>query len=191
MNWETYLALGDSITIGARTYLGYPENTGSFLENRLSKKWNIVNYAVSGFTAIDLARYIDVNYANFKAQNPSITSILIGTNDLKIGTSLENFEIALNQVIVKAKIFTQNSNVILIQIPKLQKGIMYPYTIEMNSKILEFNQLILSLADQQQLKTLALKVNEEHFLDGVHLNEYGVKAIGEQVSQFILKERGL
>jgi len=191
MNWETYIALGDSITIGARTYLGYPETAGSILEKTLSKQWNIVNHAVSGFTAIELARYIDSNYCNLKEQQSSITSILIGTNDIKSGTTVEDFEIALTQVIIKAKILTQNSNVLLIQIPELQIGIMYPYNIEMNSKVVEFNQSIISLAGKHHLKTIALDINKEHFLDGVHLNEHGVRAVSKQITSYILSDRGL
>jgi lysophospholipase L1-like esterase len=190
MNWETYLALGDSITIGARTYLGYPEIAGAILEETLSKQWNIVNLAVSGFTGIELVRHIDTNYCNLKEQKSSITSILIGTNDVKLGTTLEDFEVALKQIIIKAKVLTQNANVLLIQIPELQKGIMYPYNIEMNSKVVEFNQSIVSLAEKYQLKTLALTVNQEHFLDGVHLNQDGVKTVAKQISNFILSERG-
>lgn len=191
MNWETYIALGDSITIGARTYLGYPEFTGAILEDTLSKDWNVINCAVSGFTAIDLARYIDNNYSNLVQHKSSITTILIGTNDLKSGTSLNDYEIALSQIIVKSKILTQNSNVVILKIPELQEGIMYPYNIEMNAKVAELNKSIENLAKKHNVKTLSLNVKKEDFFDGVHLNNTGVKNIGYQVSSFILSERGI
>ncbi|MFT7613488.1 MAG: lysophospholipase L1-like esterase [Parvicellaceae bacterium] len=191
MNWETYIALGDSITIGARTYLGYPEFTGTILEGRLSKEWNVVNCAESGFTAIELARYIDNNYSSLTKHRSSITTILIGTNDLKSGTSQQNFEIALTQIIIKSKILTQNSNVVLLMIPELQEGIMYPYNIEMNSKVAELNQSIEKLAKKHNVKTLSLKVEKEDFFDGVHLSDTGVENIGRQVSNYILSERGI
>ena len=38
MNWETLLAFGDSITYGARSYLGYPEICGDILGGKLDKK---------------------------------------------------------------------------------------------------------------------------------------------------------
>lgn len=191
MNWETYIAFGDSITIGARTYLGYPELTGAILEDRLSKQWNVINCSVSGFTAIELARYIDKNYSNLIQHKSSITTILIGTNDLKSGTSQQNFEIALTQIIIKSKILTQNSNVVLLMIPELQEGIMYPYNIEMNSKVAELNKSIEKLAKKHNVKTLSLEVEKENFFDGVHLNDSGVDNIGKQVSNFILSERGI
>lgn len=191
MNWETYIAFGDSITIGARTYLGYPELTGAILEDRLSKQWNVINCSVSGFTAIELARYIDKNYSNLIQHKSSITTILIGTNDLKSGTSQQNFEIALTQIIIKSKILTQNSNVVLLMIPELQEGIMYPYNIEMNSKVAELNKSIEKLAKKHNVRTLSLEVEKENFFDGVHLNDSGVDNIGKQVSNFILSERGI
>lgn len=191
MNWETYLALGDSITIGARSYLGYPEIAGATLEHKLAKQWNVINCAVSGYTAMDLGRLIDARCAHLQAQPPSITTILIGTNDIKAGTDLESFEIALTQIIVKAKILTQHANVVLIQIPLFQKGVMYPYNVSMNSAVEDFNRSILKLAENHNLKSLSLDLSEEDFFDGVHLNDKGSKNGGLQVANFILHERGL
>lgn len=190
MNWETYIAFGDSITFGARTYLGYPEVTGSYLAKAMQKDWNIINQATNGFTAIDLARYINDNYTNLKNQQSSMTSILIGTNDVKRGTSLLDFEIALEQVVIKSKIITQNANVVLIQIPDLKKGIMYPYNLSMNDQIAEFNELIIKLALNQKVKCIKVDLKEEHFLDGVHLNALGIQIFGQQVANFILSEHG-
>ena len=191
MNWETYIAFGDSITIGARTYLGYPEFAGAILEDDLSKEWNVVNCAVSGYTAIELSRHIDNNYCNLIKHRSSITTILIGTNDAKSGTSQKNFEIALNQILIKSKLLTENSNVVLLMIPELKKGVMYPYNIEMNSKITELNQSIEKLAKKHEVKILSLKVEKDDFFDGVHLSELGVENFGKQVSSFILSERGI
>lgn len=191
MNWETYIAFGDSITIGSRTYLGYPEFAGSILEDSLSKEWNVINCAVSGFTAIELARFIDSNYSNLEKHSSSITTILIGTNDLKCGTSQRNFEIALTQIIIKSKLLTQNSNVVLMMIPELQEGVMYPYNFEMNSKVALLNQSIQKLAKRHNIKTLSLKVEKDDFFDGVHLNDTGNENIGKQIAGFILSERGI
>lgn len=191
MNWETYIAFGDSITIGARSYLGYPEVAGDKLEKTLSKQWNVINCAKSGITAIELARLIDLNYANLAQHQSSITTILIGTNDVKNDVPVAHYEVALNQIIIKAKLLTQRSNVVLIEIPALRNGIMYPYTIEMNAAISAYNKSIQRLAEKHQLKYLALDLNETHFYDGVHLNASGVECAGEQITNFILKERGL
>jgi lysophospholipase L1-like esterase len=191
MNWETYLAFGDSITIGARTYLGYPELVGDALSLHLSKQWNVINHSVSGFKAIDLARHIDKHFFSLKETRSSITSILIGTNDIKEQTSLEDFTIALNQIILKSKLLTINGNVIIFAIPEFHKGISYPYSIGMNENIARFNAEIKKLAAQHNIRMLELNHNDEDFLDGVHLNGTGIETFSSQITRYILKDKGI
>jgi len=191
MNWETYIAFGDSITIGARTYLGYPELVGSLLEKRLSKQWNVINHSVSGYKAIDLARHIDTHFSSLREHNASISSILIGTNDIKENTSLEDFIIALNQVMIKTKLLTVNKNIIVFTIPEFHKGIMYPYSIAMNETVSAFNEAIRALAEQHGLRVVKLDHDESDFLDGVHLNRDGIATFARQISGYILKDRGI
>lgn len=191
MNWETYIAFGDSITIGARTYLGYPELVGNKLSDRLNKQWNVINHSVSGFKAIDLARSIDKHFSSLQEHKSSITSILIGTNDIKEKTSVEDFKIALNQIIIKTKLLTTNKNVILFLIPEFHKGIMYPYSIEMNETISVFNKAISQLAQNHDLRMLELNHTEKDFLDGVHLNQSGIENFSDQISKYILKDKGM
>ena len=191
MNWETYIAFGDSITIGARTYLGYPELVGKKLGEKINKEWNVINHSVSGYKAIDLARHIDLSYSSLIQHKASLTSILIGTNDIKENTSLEDFNVALNQVIIKAKLLTTNKNVVIFTIPEFYKGIMYPYTIDMNDKIIAFNESINSLANKHTIRVLTLEHTENDFLDGVHLNGQGIENFANQITKFILKDRGI
>jgi lysophospholipase L1-like esterase len=191
MNWETYIAFGDSITIGARTYLGYPELVGNKLSIELSKQWNVINHSVSGFKAIDLARYIDTHFSSLKEQNASITSILIGTNDIKEKTPMEDFRIALNQVILKTKLLTINKNVVIFAIPEFHKGIMYPYSIDMNTAISTFNETIGELAQLHGIRMVELRHSEQDFLDGVHLNRSGIEHFSTQISTYILKDKGI
>lgn len=191
MNWETYIAYGDSITIGARTYLGYPELVGNSLSNHLSKQWNVINHAVSGYKAIDLCRYIDKYYSILKDQQSSISTILIGTNDIKEHTRPEDFRIALTQVIIKVKLLTVNKNVIILSIPEFHQGIMYPYSIGMNEQIREFNHIIKHLAEQHRIRFLELLHTASDFVDGVHLNNKGIETFSNQLTATILKDKGV
>lgn len=191
MNWETYTAYGDSITIGARTYLGYPELVGNSLSNHLSKQWNVINHAVSGYKAIDLARYIDKYFSTLKENQSSISTILIGTNDIKENTRIEDFKIALDQVILKVKLLTVNKNVIILSIPEFHPGIMYPYSISMNEVIKKFNLEIKEAADHHHIRSLDIKHAPDDFLDGVHLNNKGLETFSNQLSAYILKDKGL
>jgi lysophospholipase L1-like esterase len=191
MNWETYAALGDSITIGARTYLGYPEAAGNILSAHLSKQWNVINHSVCGYKAIDLARHIDRHFCMLKECNPSVTTILIGTNDIKEHTSPEEYRMALDQVIVKARLFTMNENVVLLTIPHFPKGVCYPYRMEMNEDIVKLNAEVRLLAAQHHSRLLELSHDEADFTDGVHLSNKGVRTFAQQVSAFILNDKGV
>ena len=90
MNWETYISIGDSITKGARTYLSYPEKVASGLKNNLNKNWNLINISENGYNVIDVLRLIDKNYNAITNQLSGISTILIGTNDAKNNTSLQD-----------------------------------------------------------------------------------------------------
>lgn len=191
MNWETFIAYGDSITKGARTYFGYPELLGNSLSKILSKQWNVVNHSVNGYKAIDLARHIDHHFDSLKECNASISTILIGTNDIKENTDIEDFKIALKQIILKVKLLTVNRNVIIFAIPEFQKGIMYPYIIGMNENIRIYNSSIKEIAIQNSIRFIELSYSELDFFDGVHLNRIGIENFANQILEFILNDKGI
>lgn len=191
MNWETYIAYGDSITKGARTYLGYPELLGNSLSKILSKQWIVVNHSVSGYKAIDLVRFIDLYFNSLKEYNASISTILIGTNDIKENTNIEDFKIALNQIILKVKLLTVNKNVVILTIPEFHKGIMYPFLFEMNENIRAYNSVIKELATLHSIRWLEINHSEQDFFDGVHLNRNGIDNFSNQILKFILNDKGI
>jgi lysophospholipase L1-like esterase len=191
MNWETYIAFGDSITIGARSYLGYPEYISNILESQTKKNWNVINHAVSGYTAIDLARSIDINIHTLKESGPSICSLLIGTNDIKSNTGIDDFEIAFNQVLIKIKLIIIPRQIKVFEIPKFPRGIMYPYTFEMNDKIPLFNDVIRKLAALHEIPCHPIHFEMEELYDGVHLNKDGCQSFAQYISSLILNDRGI
>ena len=191
MNWETIMTLGDSITIGARSVLGYPEYCGDFLASKTAKNWNVVNHAVSGYTSIDLCRSVTQNFVNLQSFKPEVITILVGTNDLKKNISLEDFQIAYKQLIIKSRLIIRNSNIILLQIPELMQGVMLPYSISMNQNLKKYNDIIEDLASQMGIMTEKFDAKPEHFYDGVHLNDSGCKIWGEQLGNFVLNHRFL
>ena len=189
MNWETILCLGDSITIGSRSYLGYPEYCSAELAEETTKSWNVVNCAVSGFTVIDLVRHVDLNWTNIKDQEPLLASIMIGTNDLKSKTPIEEFEIAYTLLVLKTKLLTGSKHIILNKIPLLQSGVMLPYNLEMNETVHSYNEFIEQLAQKEDLILNSMPESNDLFLDGVHLNDVGSKIWGKKLANRILELR--
>jgi lysophospholipase L1-like esterase len=190
MNWETLLALGDSITYGARSYLGYPEICGHILSEKLDKKWHVINHSTNGYTTIDLARSLNHVMNDYKTLYPSIITAMIGTNDIKMKVSIENFKIAYNLLITKLRLLSVNNNVLLLKIPPIATKVFYPYNYSMNESIAEFNLYIEKLSMENGLRTVELNLNEDDFFDGVHLNEKGSNAVAFQIAEIILRDKG-
>ncbi len=191
MNWETLICFGDSITAGARSYLGYPEYTGNVLSGKLNKEWNIINYSANGLTTIGLVRSINEKFSSLKSFDASMISVLIGTNDLKENIPEEEFAIAYAQLVVKLRLVCRNNHIVLIKIPQFPAGIMYPYHLNMNEQLTRFNKVIESIAQKHQLKLLAFELSADQFYDGVHLNEAGSRNCGSQLAKFILEDKGI
>ncbi len=190
MNWETLLCLGDSITFGARSYLGYPEICGSVLEKKLEKKWNVINHATNGFTTIDLVRSLNPELISYKQVFPSLISIMIGTNDIKNKTAISDFEIAYRQLLVKATLFSVNNNIVCLKIPRFTNKVFYPYHYDMNTKVKEFNLLIEKLAAEHGCRHFELNLSDDDFYDGVHFSSKGSTTAGHQLASYILKDKG-
>lgn len=191
MNWETLICFGDSITAGARSYLGYPEYAGNLLTGKLNKDWNIINYSANGLTTIGLVRSVNEQLSSLRCYDASMISVLIGTNDLKENITQEEFSIAYSQLVVKLKLICSSNHIVLIKIPRFIAGIMYPYHINMNEKLDQFNSVIEDIARKQKLKLFEFNISSEDFFDGVHLNESGSRKCGSQLAQFILSDKGI
>lgn len=191
MNWETLLSFGDSITFGARSYLSYPEICCDILSNKMNKSWHIVNHATNGFTTIDLCRSINPQLNNYKVLFPSIITVMIGTNDIKMNVNLEEFRIAYQQLIVKLKLLSVNNNIIVIKIPRITTNVFYPYNFSMNKKIIEFNGCIEELCKENSLRYIEFNFLDDDYYDGVHLNPKGCRTSGYQLANLILKDKGI
>ena len=191
MNWETLLSFGDSITFGARSYLGYPEICGNILSDKLGKEWHVINHATNGFTTMDLIRSINPELTNYKNCYPSIITVMIGTNDIKAGVSTDDFCIAYRQLVVKLRLMSINNNILLLKIPRFTKKVFYPYNFSMNEKVEEFNSCIEKLGGDFNLRGFEFDFSDDDFYDGVHLNARGCLTAATQLTALILKDKGI
>jgi lysophospholipase L1-like esterase len=87
MNYQNIVCYGDSQTNGARTYTSYPHYLALELEKRDGKLWNVIERAVSGYTAKDLLKMIQMDNIPDCIQ----ACVMIGTNDCKISTDYKVF----------------------------------------------------------------------------------------------------
>ena len=191
MNWETLVCFGDSITAGARTYLGYPEYSADFLQREIGNSWNILNIAVNGFTSCDLLRKITTDGNNIEQYNPNFFTLLIGTNDVKKSTPINEFRIAYDLLVLKILLLAKHKNGIIISIPKFRRGLKFPYKYDMNTKVNEYNKTIADIGRKYDLEVLDLDLDDEDFFDGIHLNEKGSIKVAVQITNYILKKKDL
>jgi lysophospholipase L1-like esterase len=94
----TYLALGDSYTIGtgaSHESRNFPSLIAARIEAAAHRRVELMNPAVNGFTTIDLIAkelgYID-------DLKPDLVSVLIGVNDLVQGRTIEQYRESLVEI---------------------------------------------------------------------------------------------
>ena len=191
MNWETLLCWGDSITIGSRSYLCYPEYAAQSLATSTDRQWHAITHAVCGYTTCDLNRSLAPELGKMKDLAPGLLTIMIGTNDLKSPTAIEPFRIAYSQLLIKARLVCSPNQILLFEIPELRTGVMYPYLVSMNATVKKYNAVIREMADQFGVRTMQADLEDRHLFDGVHLNETGSEHVGSQLAAKVLEDRGL
>jgi acyl-CoA thioesterase-1 len=94
----TYLALGDSYTIGtgaSHESRNFPSLLAAKVEAATGREVRLVNPAVNGFTTIDVL----VREVGFIQElEPDLISVLIGVNDLVRGRSLDAYRESLDDI---------------------------------------------------------------------------------------------
>lgn len=150
-----------------------------------------MNFSSNGITVNELNKLVTQNFAALSACNSSLVVVLIGTNDAKEHTNEEDFKIAYNQLLIKAKLLAQNKNVLVIKLPQFQKGIMLPYQLSMNEYVDRYNETISELVKKHNTFFTEIKCGPEHFFDGVHLNKAGALHFATGISELILSKRGI
>ncbi len=112
---KTYLALGDSYTIGEQVLLeeNFPHQTVALLNGKLSTPQII---ATTGWTTDEL--YAAINTANITTTF-DIVSLLIGVNNQYRERTINNFEIEFEHLLQRAIAFANNTSthVVVLSIP--------------------------------------------------------------------------
>lgn len=115
---KTYLALGDSYTIGEQVMLheSFAYQTVQLLRNKNIQITSPEIIAKTGWTTDELIATID--QTTFLKQYDFV-SLLIGVNNQYRGRTIENFEIEFENLLKKAIVFAGNNakNVFVLSIP--------------------------------------------------------------------------
>lgn len=155
-NWNSYVALGDSLTFGvgvsdpAQTF---PADFGELLYQKQS--FHYYNLGIPGAKTDQL---INIELPKMEKLDPKIITLLIGINDVldmqPADKFQKNYQLILDQI-------TKNSQtkVIILNIPDLvnNKVMLPPYNYLVDLRIRQFNSIIALLISEKQKSFTNLK----------------------------------
>ena len=187
---KTYLALGDSYTIGEQVLLteSFPYQTGKLLRNKNIEIVAPEIIAKTGWTTDELNAAIQ---AHTFLKEYDIVSLLIGVNNQYRGKAVDEYEIEFENLLKQAILFAGNksTNVFVLSIPDW--GVT-PYAIEKDgakiaNEIDRYNAACKKITLQHNCTfidiTIAQRVDADNAemlaIDGLHPSgkEYGKWAI--------------
>ncbi len=147
INYSVYSAFGDSITQGYDTSVSYFNKVSSFLKEKYNTQ--SFNDGVGGNTTYNLLQRINGELQN---QNPTLVTLMIGTNDLRLGTKQnpaitpleykQNLIQILNTINPSAK-----RTVIIFLIPYLENFNFPLYSAGSYQRLEQFNNIIIGVAN--------------------------------------------
>jgi len=184
--YEKMICYGDSLTVGARSSVGYPEVVAYLLTQSSGRSWMVCNESVNGDTAVDLLRRIDQNSHSYA--DAAYASLLIGTNDTKpsVRTEVAEFEMLYEQILWRLQI--KHAHVFLFTIPNMWAPVCSPYGSKCGEWIDSYNGVIAHHAELVGLPLIALDgLPKTVFADGVHFNLKGAWKVAAKLATEIMK----
>ena len=153
-----YVALGDSLTSGVGLSQ-YEESFPYLLAEKLvqTKKTKVAlqDFSYPGARTSDL---INDQLERALASQADIITILIGTNDVHGGISLEDFEKNYHYILAEL-VQKSSAQIYLLALPDIgsNKLLLPPYNYYFRQQTQKFNQVIKKLADSYQLTYIDLE----------------------------------
>lgn len=203
-NGITYVALGDSLTVGAGalSIRGFVKPYAKFTERALNTRVNVTNFAKKGMKSQYLTSLVMHNqHVRYALAQANVITITIGGNNLlhanRIVQSTQNFQTfqaTIDQVCKDVKL-------VLSEIKKLKTSSPIPYIVRVigiynpyphltysNYWVSQFNSNISSIASSEQFKYVdiasVLNQNQQLIsLDKLHPNSQGYQLIAQQLVQ--------
>jgi len=187
MIYQNVLCIGDSQTSGARTYFGYPEALAEVLGERTGVIWSCINAGVAQETLIQIYRRTQSLVREF--DDVFIVCLLAGCNDTRMDrrTGIRDFEMIYRQLLNTLRISRQVGVFVGI-IPEIQTGFgTIPYDDRSRKLRAEYNAVIESLCREMGMPVVDTKLDREMFVDAVHLNARGCRALAGHFADTILR----
>lgn len=183
---KTFSIIGDSIsTFKGSTDKGckslYPYGDVQDLKSHYLGYLNGILINNSSYSGGGLVKYSGLENAlnrvdSVISRNPSIIIVLIGINDCREDTTVEQFRSAYTKLAEKLK--SSNSKVYFCTLLNCNKE-----TVQ-NQNLPEFNKIIRSFGNTINLNKLwSIDEVSKYTIDGLHPNKAGMKLIAEEINK--------
>jgi len=190
MIYGTVLSLGDSLTFGARCYLGFPEYLARDLTLRHDRRieWSAINAGVCGETTRQILDRTPALVQRFAAlPGPKVITYLAGTNDSKgNGTRPLEWQEAYRQTVRWLR-RVHGARIVLCTIPALQSDQMPCYTEGSMRWIERANYAIRDMHDVLNSRSINLVdlADIHETVDGVHLTPEASETVAGRITEVI------
>jgi lysophospholipase L1-like esterase len=186
MIWNKVVCVGDSITFGARTYVGYPEYLSVELEKLTGIFFDVINEGISGERLIDVIRRLPKIFCRY--QKVGCYCVIVGTNDVKERTDVKVFEMLYRQMIMKFMI--QNTFLVVGEIPRIVRGKGWlPYgfwAMEHRKKLNDVIRKVVNEIKSDKVRLVSFDdLSDDCFVDSVHLSDKGCREMAKIVAKAI------
>lgn len=184
--WDAVLCFGDSLTEGTRSHAGYPEYLSRYLRGKTGKIWICVNRGIRQQRTIDLLRRLDAELRMYN--DIFVSTLLIGTNDLKINSLTEPslFEELYRQVL--ERLYCKGHVVFVATIPDIKYLSCFPFGSDGRNAVKRYNEIIKKLCKEFKFFLIDLSdLPDECYADGLHFNELGCQKVAAMFGEAILK----
>ena len=200
-NKKHIACIGDSITYGTgvlfRDYESYP----ACLSKKVSKDFQVLNYGLSGRTAMTSGNrpYTEESFYQIsKDVEADIYIIMLGTNDSKAknwnksGEDGENYKEDLKNLVLSYKNLQNSPSIYLMQPPKAfpnGKSNLSVYSIDDSIISTSIYEIVKEVSQELNVGCIDLyNLTKDHpnwYMDGVHPNASGYKAIANYINESI------
>ena len=188
--YSVYSAFGDSITQGYETTLSYYDKTSNYLKT--TEQTVSYNDGVGGNTTYNLLSRIQ---GELSQQNPDLVSLMIGTNDLRLG-SIQNPDISPLQFKNNVEQIIQDINpgpsrtMFIFSIPYMTNWSMKGYSAGSQTRLNEFNQILQGLANKYGIPYINVESSMQNMKgilnsDNIHPNNIGDQYIASSLINMI------
>lgn len=189
--YHTYSAFGDSITQGFEAPISYFDRISQYLKN--TEGTVSYNEGIGGNTTYDLLNRIN---GEIQQENPDLVTVMIGANDIRMGTANNPTITSLDYKNNLLKILSDidpspQRTVFIFELSNIKDWNTPGFTAGSDARLQEFNKIIQGVANTMGIPYISLpdfsNIPGSLTSGGLHPSDIGDSYIYEQLKSKILQ----